>query len=104
MAALRFLSALFFLIALVALAADATPLLSGQFGFHTASVAQRWSELAPAVLKEAQQSFSDNGLSWVWTAVMVPFLSVPVFVLFGVLAALLGYAGRRRRRINIFIN
>lgn len=104
MAALRFMSALFFLIALVALAADATPVLSGQLGFHATSVVQRWSELAPAVLSAAQQSFSDNGMSWIWNAVIAPFLSVPVFVLFGVLAALLGYAGRRRRRINIFIN
>lgn len=104
MAVLRFLSALFFLIALVALAADATPILSGQSGFHPATVHQRWSELAPAVLSASQQSLTDKGVDWVWTWLIAPLLTVPAFILFGALALLAGYAGRRRRRINVFIN
>ncbi len=104
MAALRFLSALLFLIALVALAADATPLVTGQTGFYAASVQERWAELAPAVLAGAQQSFTDNGLSGLWQGLVAPVLSLPAFILFGGLAILLGYAGRRKRRINVFIN
>ena len=104
MAALRFLSALFFLIALVALAADATPLLTGQTGFHAASVADRWRELAPAILSSAEETLSGHGLAWLWRIVILPILSLPAFLLFGLLAIVLGYAGRRKRRINVFIN
>ncbi|MEQ1576122.1 MAG: hypothetical protein ABL894_00575 [Hyphomicrobium sp.] len=104
MAVLRFMSALFFLIALIALAADATPLLSGPAGFHPASVQQRWSEIAPAALSAAQQSFADRGISALWNILLMPVLSLPACVVFGVLGALMGYAGRRRRRINVFVN
>jgi hypothetical protein len=104
MTVLRFLSALFFLIALVALAADAAPLLSSQADIKTTSVLQRWGEISPAVLSSAKQSLESKGLGWVWTSVLVPLFSVPAFAGFGLLGLLFGYAGRRRRRINVFIN
>jgi hypothetical protein len=104
MAVLRFLSALFFLFAIVALAADATPMLSGDVSLHLASAQQRWSEIAPAVLNATQQSLANKGLTWFWTAVIWPLLAVPAVVLFGAVALVLGYAGRRRRRVKVFVN
>ncbi len=104
MAVLRFLSALFFLIALVALAADATPLLAGEFNIHMTPAYQRWSEIAPAVLASAEKSLASNKLEWLWGSVILPLLSLPAFALFGGLALLSGYAGRRRREIKVFVN
>ncbi len=104
MAVLRFLSALFFLIALAALAADATPLLAGDVSFHLSTTLQRWSEIAPAVLEATQTSLSGKGLEWFWSALIAPILAIPASILFGGLALILGYAGRRRRRINVFVN
>jgi hypothetical protein len=104
MAVLRFLSALFFLIALVACAADATPLLAGELTVHMASAHQRWSDIAPAVLSNAEASFSGHGLAWLWGAFVMPMLSLPAVALFGGLALVLGYAGRRRREIRVFVN
>ena len=104
MAVLRFLSALFFLIALVALAADATPLLSGSVNFHAASVQSRWSEIAPAVLSSAERSLAGQGLGWLWSWIVAPIIALPAFMVFSALALLFGYVGRRRRRINVFIN
>ena len=104
MAVLRFLSALFFLIALVALAADATPLFSGEPGIHAVSASQRWSEIAPAALSAAHQSLTDRGVDWIWTAGIAPLLAVPASILFAMLGLLFGYAGRRRRIIKVFVN
>jgi hypothetical protein len=104
MAVLRFLSALFFLLALVALAADATPLLAGEFKIHAVSAHQRWSEIAPAVLASAEASLARHGLSWLWGSFVMPVLSLPTFALFSGLALTLGYAGRRRREIKVFVN
>jgi len=104
MAVLRFLSALFFLIAVTALAADATLLLAGDLTFRPASLQQRWSEIAPAVLNSVQMSLANQQLSWVWTMVISPLLSLPAVFLFAALGLLFGYAGRHRRRINVFVN
>jgi hypothetical protein len=41
---------------------------------------------------------------WVWDGVIWPVLSVPTFLLFGLLAMWCGYAGRRRHKVNIFVN
>ena len=104
MTVLRFLSALFFLIALVAFAADATPWLSGEIGINASSGLQRWGEIAPGSRSAAQDYLTSNGFAWIWASVIVPVLNIPAFVLFGALALVLGYAGRRRRRISVFIN
>ena len=104
MTVLRFLSALFFLIALVAFAADATPWLSGNIGIHASSSLQRWGDIAPSSLSAAQDYLTSNGFASTWTSVIAPVLSMPAFALFGALALVLGYAGRRRRSISVFIN
>jgi hypothetical protein len=104
MAAFRFLSALFMLVAIVALAADATPLLAGDATPHLTSALQRWTDIAPGSLASAEQSLTDKGWGAVWTSVLRPILSVPAFPLFAGLALVFGYFGRQRRRIKVYVN
>ena len=104
MAVLRFLSALFLLIAVVALVADATAPLAGAGPFVATPLAEHWSELAPTSLRAAKAAVGSSAPPWVWDTVIASLIAQPTFALFGVLAVICGYAGRRRHRINIFVN
>ncbi len=104
MAALRFLSALFLLVAVVALVADATPPLAGARPFVATSFAEHWTDLAPSSIAAARAATVSTTAPWVWDTLIVGVISQPTFVLFGLLALAAGYAGRRRSHINIFVN
>jgi hypothetical protein len=103
MAVFRFLAAVFLLVATVALVVDATPWVYGAGSFQATSLAGHWQDLAPSSLEAAKKAVS--GLApWLWDGVISPLLDVPTFITFGALAVLSGYAGRRRRTINVFVN
>ena len=104
MAVFRFLASLFLLIAVIALVADATPVSHGSGSFTATSFAKHWGDLAPSTLQSAKEGVSRATFPWVWDTIIVPVLAVPTFLLFGVLALLSGYAGRRRHRVDIYIN
>jgi hypothetical protein len=105
MVVLRFLASLFLLIATVALVSDVTRATTGQAPAFTATaVGKHLADAAPATLNLARGAVSRSSVPWMWEALIAPLLRVPTFVLFGLLAALCGYAGRRRRRIDIFTN
>lgn len=103
MAVFRFLSAVFLLVATVALVVDATPAVYGAGGFHTTTLSEQWKELGPSSFEVARHAVTDAA-PWVWDNILEPVLDVPTFVMFGVLALLSGYAGRRRRTVRIFVN
>lgn len=103
MAVFRFLSAVFLLVATVALVVDATPASYGVGSFHATSLAGHWKELAPSSFEVARRSVIDAA-PWLWESLIRPILDVPTFVAFGALALLSGYAGRRRRTVRIFVN
>lgn len=104
MAALRFLAALFLLVATVALVSDATPWLTGTGSFTATAFSEQWARVSPSSLKAAQEAVSRSAAPWVWDGLLGHLIGAPTFVLFGGLAVLLGYAGRRRRRVNIYQN
>ncbi len=104
MAALRFLAALCALVAILALVSDATPSLSGKAPFDATSLEAHWQSISPSTLKSAQGSLSKSVSPTAWNVLKWLALDRPTFVLFGLLAAILGYAGRRRRRIDIYVN
>lgn len=104
MVVLRFLSALFLLVALLALVADATPALSGAGAFELTSLIDHWDHLSPGSLNAAETSIGEAAPPWLWSSVIAPLLSVPTCVSFGALALALGYLGRRRKTVNIFVN
>lgn len=102
--ALRFLAGIFLLIATVAVVSDLSPALSGAGAFEPTALAEHWSQVGPASFNAARAALSKSATPWVWDSVLEPLLSWPTFLLFGALALLCGYAGRRRREVKIFVN
>lgn len=90
--------------AVIALIADLTPTLAGARGVTLSSVEQHWKQVAPITFQSMEQSVSGGRQSDLWTFVIGPLLAAPTCVLFAVLAALSGYAGRRRTRVKIYAN
>lgn len=103
MLVLRFIGSLFLLGAVIALTADLsrpprpdTPQL--------ASLHKHWSDFAPQSLAAAQKTVQTRAHRLVWDPVITSILATPAFAAFGVLAVLLLYIGRPRRRVEIFVN
>lgn len=101
---LRFLASLFLLVAMVALVSDLSPWLQGARPYAATSFAKHWGDLAPATLQSARTSLSRVAGPWVWDWIVAGVISLPTSYLFGFLAALCGWAGRRRRRVDVFVN
>lgn len=97
---LRFLAALFALIAIVALAAD----YSRAGGFAATSLIGHITELSPSLLAALRSATNKAAGPVAWESIVVPALSLPTFVIFGLLAVLAGYSGRPRDQVKIFIN
>ncbi len=104
MASLRFLASLFALIAIVALVADATPALNGTGQFTAHSVIGYWSELAPASLVATRANIIEMTFPWVWNPMLLSVLGAPMSALFGGLAIVCGYFGRRRVQMKVHVN
>lgn len=104
MAVLRFIASILLLIAVIALVSDATKPLSGTGPFVPTTIAKQWHDLAPASMQAARAAVAKSTSPLVWDTVVVALINMPVFVLFGFLAAMAGYAGRRRSTVNIFVN
>jgi hypothetical protein len=104
LAAFRFLAAVFLLVAVIALVTDLTGPLSAGQPFTATTVEAQWREMAPATLQSSRAAVVRSTAPWVWDGIIGPVLSLPTFLLFGLLALLCGYIGRRRRKVSIFVN
>lgn len=104
MSTLRFLAALFALVAILALVADATPRVTGTGEFRATSIGAHWKTFSPTTLAGAQDGVTRQAGPAVWRAVEGTLLAMPTFALFAGLALISGYAGRHRRRVNIYVN
>ena len=104
MAVLRFLASLFALVAVVALVADATPALNGTGAFKPMPAIGYWKELAPSTLVAARAAIQQTPVPWVWDPILTSVLGLPAAVLFGGLAIVCGYFGRRRQQMKIHVN
>lgn len=105
MAVLRFLASLLLLIAAVALISDLTRLQVGAtHGFEPTTIARQWQDMAPASLQAAKATVSRATHPLVWTWGLERILNAPLFVLFGLLGAIVGWLGRRRHTIEIYVN
>jgi hypothetical protein len=106
---LRAVAAIFLVVAAVALASDAGTSTTGgaatgaKSAFHATPVLAHWQKLAPTSLDATRAFVTTRLRPWVWDAVSGP-LRLPSFVFFAALGALLGYLGRHRRRVEIFVN
>ena len=100
---LRFLAALFALVAVIAFAADFSHFGAAKPGFAATSLMARLSELAPSLLAGAKGAVMRSA-PMLWEPVLTTLLGLPTFIIFGALAAFMGFAGRPRREIRIFVN
>jgi hypothetical protein len=98
----RFLAALFLLIAVIAGVYDATRSMAAD-RLVTASLFEHWTAIAPTLLN-ATQAAVKRAHPMLWDAGLLHVLQLPATAFFLVLGVLLAYAGRRRRRINVFAN
>jgi hypothetical protein len=102
MVALRILAGALFLFAAIALVSDATRYLQGG-GLSATSLAVLWRNASPVSLASTQTGISRlHPLLWdplVWRALLLP-----AWLTLGILGLLVARIGRRRRRVNIFVN
>lgn len=104
MSVLRFVATLCLLIAVIALVSDLTPTAAGQSGTSLTSVEAHWRQVSPATFKSSEAAFTGSSWAWVWTNLIGSVLAVPTFILFALLAVLLGYLGRRKSRVKVYAN
>lgn len=95
---LRFLAALFLLLAVVLFVAGMT-----KHGTHT-STAAHWQTISPSSYQAFEAAVTQRFGAWAWNPVVSSVLGLPSYVLFGSLSLICGFAGRRRRVVNVFIN
>jgi hypothetical protein len=103
LAFLRFLAAVLLLIAVIAAVDDATRSLAANAPVMT-SLAEHLTRLAPAMLDSARDAIRRSTHPLVWDAGIGKLLLLPAWSVLGLLGLLAAYAGRRRRRTNIFAN
>jgi hypothetical protein len=101
---LRFLARPLLLLAVVALVYDGTRTLAGGSGLVITSLAEHWQSLAPTTL----EALKDAVIKWlhpaIWEAGLLRLLRLPAWFVIGVLALALAWLGRKRQRMNIFVN
>lgn len=99
----RFLSGTFLLIAVIAAVYDGTRSVATG-GLVMTSMLEHWSRIAPGLLASAQSGVGRSLHPLVWNLGVSKLLAVPAWALSAALGLLLAYAGRRRRRVNVFAN
>jgi hypothetical protein len=103
LAFIRFLAGVLLLVAVIAAVNDGTRSLAAGSLVST-PISEHWSKIAPALFTAAQGAVSRATHPLVWDLVLRKVLLVPTWALFGALGLLLAFAGRRRRRVNVFAN
>jgi hypothetical protein len=104
MAALRFLASVFLLLAAVVLVADLTLARPGTAGGLLTSLGQHWQALAPQGMAAAQKGMQAGAMKYAWAYAIRPLLVMPSWLLFLAVGLMFAYVGRRRRKVNVFIN
>lgn len=100
-AAVRLFAWFFFLLGVLAVVTDVTRSLAAHTTVIT-SLLEHWSKLAPVSLASVQAGA--RRVPFLWDHALRPLLSLPAWGFALVLAAGLGYLGRRRRAVNVFAN
>jgi hypothetical protein len=100
---LRFLAGVLFVIAVLAAVYDGT-LSVAAHALVTTSLFEHWSKLAPTLFLAAQGAVQRYSHPLVWDVGVRRLLLLPTWLVFGAFGLALAYAGRRRRRVNVFAN
>lgn len=95
---LRLLAAICLLVAIIAFVSD------WEAARPATSTAGYWQQFSPASFANAGKAITRTLGAWVWSPLMSSLLALPAYLLFAILALTLGYAGRRRRRVSVYLN
>lgn len=101
---LRMVARPLLLIAAVALVYDGTRTLAGGSGLVITSLAEHAQSLFPAFLEAAHAATLKRFHPAVWNSGVQSVLHLPSWLVFGVLGFVLAYIGRKRQRVNVFVN
>jgi hypothetical protein len=101
---LRAGAAMFLIIAAIALASDLGSITTAApTRLNATSVVEHWRSISPVSLESTRAFLIKRTRPWVWDAFSTP-LKLPAFIFFSVLGLTVGYFGRPRKRVNIFVN
>jgi hypothetical protein len=92
------------MVAVFAAVNDVTHSMAAGERLPPVSTYEHWSKLAPVTLTLVRNTVQRHTHALVWDPVLVTLLQLPAWGLFGLLGAVLAYAGRRRREVNVFAN
>lgn len=101
---LRLVARLLLIAAVVAIAYDGSRTLAGGSGLVISSLWDHWTALHPSSLEAFRKIIVGKVHPLAWDSAVLPVLRLPAWLVAGVLAFLLGWLGRRRRNVNIFVN
>ena len=101
--ALRIFARILLLVAVVALVYDGTRTLAGGSGIVLSSLAEHWQALAPRSLMWLHGVVGRSLPAQIWEIVMRG-LTLPAWLVLGVLGLLLAWIGRKRERVTIYAN
>ncbi len=101
---LRMLARPLLLVAVIALVYDGTRTLAGGSGLVMTSLLEHWNGLAPATLEALKTLMVKRLGAGIWDSGLLRLLKLPAWLVFGVLGLLLAYIGRKRQKVNVFIN
>lgn len=105
MTVLRLIGTLFLIAAVIALTSDLSR--TGPDGTPSrsfASLYKHWSDFAPQTLTNSQMAVVSRTHPLVWDLGIRPVLLLPAWLSLGGIGAAAAYFGRRRRRVEVFIN
>ena len=101
---LRFAARLLLIAAVVAIAYDGSRTLAGGSGLVITTLWDHWSALHPASIETVRQLLSAKVHPMLWDGAVRPLLRLPAWLAAGTLGFVLGWLGRRRRDVSIFVN
>jgi hypothetical protein len=104
MVMLRIFARILLVAALLALVSDGTRTIATDGGIVVTSFLEHWADLAPASLETVKRTLSLKVHPALWDGVLARLLSLPAWLVLGGAAVIIGYAARKRRRLNVYAN
>lgn len=101
---LRLIARPLLLVAVVALVYDGTRTLAGGSGIVITSLVEHWQGLFPGSLEIVKQFIVRRVSPALWDGGMLKVLRMPAWLVIGVLGLLLAWIGRKRHKVNVYMN
>lgn len=92
------------LIAVVALVYDGTKTLGGDGAVVATPLGQHWFDIHAPSLNVTQAAIERHAAPWLWDPVITTVLSTPAWLVLALLGFAFYFIGRRRRKVDIYLN